>query len=52
MLSGGLDPDNIADAIRIVRPDAIDVSSGVERRPGEKDPERIALFVQRARSVQ
>jgi phosphoribosylanthranilate isomerase len=52
MLSGGLDPDNVADAIRIVRPDAVDVSSGVERRPGEKDPDRIALFVERARSVQ
>jgi len=52
MLSGGLSPDNVAEAIRIVRPDAVDVSSGVERRPGEKDPERIALFVERARSVQ
>lgn len=52
MLSGGLDPDNVADAIRIVRPDAVDVSSGVERRPGEKDPERITLFVERVRSVQ
>jgi len=52
MLSGGLDPDNVADAIRIVHPDAVDVSSGVERRPGEKDPERIALFVERARAAQ
>jgi phosphoribosylanthranilate isomerase len=52
MLSGGLDPDNVAEAIRIVRPDAVDVSSGVERRPGEKDPKRIALFVERARSAQ
>lgn len=52
MLSGGLDPDNVAQAIRIVRPDAVDVSSGVETAPGLKDPERIALFVERVRSVQ
>ena len=51
MLSGGLTPDNVAEAMHIVRPDAVDVSSGVERRPGEKDPERIALFVERARSA-
>ena len=52
MLSGGLTPDNVAAAIRTVRPDAVDVSSGVERKPGEKDPERITLFVERVRSVQ
>lgn len=51
MLSGGLNPDNVAAAIRIVRPDAVDVSSGVERAPGEKDPERIARFVEQVRSV-
>jgi phosphoribosylanthranilate isomerase len=45
VLSGGLQPDNVAEAIRIVRPAAIDVSSGVERAPGEKDPARMrALF--------
>lgn len=52
MLSGGLDPDNVAAAIRLVRPDAVDVSSGVERRPGEKDPARIAQFVRRARAAE
>lgn len=51
MLSGGLDADNVAAAIRLVRPDAVDVSSGVERAPGEKDPERIARFVARARGA-
>lgn len=45
ILSGGLRPDNVAAALDIVRPYAIDVSSGVESRPGVKDPERMrALF--------
>ena len=45
VLSGGLNPDNVRDAVAAVRPWAIDVSSGVERAPGRKDPARIlALF--------
>ena len=51
MLSGGLAPENVAEAIRIVRPDAVDVSSGVERTPGEKDPEKIRNFVKNARAA-
>lgn len=51
MLSGGLTPENVAEAIRIVRPDAVDVSSGVERAPGEKDPEKIRNFVKNARAA-
>lgn len=50
MLSGGLDPDNVADALRISRAPAVDVSSGVESAPGRKDPARIAAFLQAARS--
>lgn len=43
-LAGGLGPDNVADAISITRPFAVDVSSRLEHAPGEKDPERLAQF--------
>jgi phosphoribosylanthranilate isomerase len=51
MLSGGLDASNVGQAIRIGRPVGVDVSSGVERSPGEKDPERIKAFVGAARAA-
>jgi phosphoribosylanthranilate isomerase len=49
MLSGGLDAGNVTDALRITRAPGVDVSSGVERSPGEKDPEKIRAFVSAAR---
>jgi phosphoribosylanthranilate isomerase len=49
MLSGGLNLENIAQAIDIVRPDGVDVSSGVERAPGVKDRDKIFAFVRNAR---
>ncbi|MFO1104159.1 MAG: phosphoribosylanthranilate isomerase [Methylocystis sp.] len=49
MLSGGLDPDNVAEAIRLTGARAVDVSSGVERERGVKDAEKIAAFVKAAR---
>jgi len=51
VLAGGLNPDNVADAIAQVRPFGVDVSSGVEERPGRKSPARIADFVTRARAA-
>lgn len=50
MLSGGLDAGNVAEALRITRAPGVDVSSGVERAPGEKDPDRIRDFVRAARA--
>jgi phosphoribosylanthranilate isomerase len=49
MLSGGLDATNVADALAITRAGAVDVSSGVERAPGEKDPDKIRAFIRAAR---
>lgn len=49
MLSGGLDAGNVAEALRITRASAVDVSSGVERAPGEKDPDKIRAFIRAAR---
>ena len=48
-LSGGLAADNVAAAISLVRPDAIDVSSGVEEEPGVKDHAKVASLIQRVR---
>lgn len=45
MVAGGLDPTNVSELLQRIRPDAVDVSSGVEGAPGQKDPERIRSFV-------
>lgn len=51
MLSGGLTPENVAEAIRITGAPIVDVSSGVECNPGEKDPDLIRRFLQAAKGA-
>jgi phosphoribosylanthranilate isomerase len=49
LLAGGLVPKNVGEAVRAVRPWAVDVASGVESSPGVKDPEKLARFIRAAK---
>jgi phosphoribosylanthranilate isomerase len=51
ILSAGLTPDNVGAAVRLARPFAVDVNSGVEARPGKKDPEKVRRFIASAKAT-
>lgn len=51
MLAGGLTPENVAEAVRTVRPAGVDVVSGVESAPGRKDHRKLSEFIRRAKRV-
>jgi phosphoribosylanthranilate isomerase len=51
VLAGGLRPENVVAAIREVHPDVVDVSTGVESRPGRKDPAKVKAFLDAVRSA-
>ncbi|MFY9980854.1 MAG: hypothetical protein WAK22_21685, partial [Candidatus Sulfotelmatobacter sp.] len=51
VIAGGLTPANVVEAITILKPWGVDVASGVEARPGKKDPEKVRAFIKAVREI-